>query len=213
MKSPPIPKSRRRSGSRPIDRAIGSGGTEWAISCLRSQAPARCWRQHPAFAQIARGLPKQAGEDHRQRCARRRRRHGDADDRGEAARTARPAFVVENRPGAGGNIGAEAVFQSEPRRLHAAGVIADAARHQRLALQEAQFRSRGLRTGRDDVADSQRARGPAGFSRQDRADFVAYAKANPGKLNYGSQGIGTASHLTGELFMTLDRNEARPCPL
>jgi tripartite-type tricarboxylate transporter receptor subunit TctC len=34
-------------------------------------------------------------------------------------------------------------------------------------------------------------------------EFVAYARANPDKLNYGSQGIGTASHLTGELFMTL----------
>jgi tripartite-type tricarboxylate transporter receptor subunit TctC len=35
------------------------------------------------------------------------------------------------------------------------------------------------------------------------AEFIAYAKANPGKLNYGSQGIGTTSHLTTELFMSL----------
>jgi tripartite-type tricarboxylate transporter receptor subunit TctC len=34
-------------------------------------------------------------------------------------------------------------------------------------------------------------------------DFITHAKANPGKLNYASQGIGTASHLTAELFMTL----------
>jgi tripartite-type tricarboxylate transporter receptor subunit TctC len=32
------------------------------------------------------------------------------------------------------------------------------------------------------------------------ADLVAYAKANPGKLNYGSAGTGTVPHLTGELF-------------
>ena len=35
------------------------------------------------------------------------------------------------------------------------------------------------------------------------AELIAYAKANPGKLAYGSQGIGTASHLTAELFMAL----------
>jgi tripartite-type tricarboxylate transporter receptor subunit TctC len=34
-------------------------------------------------------------------------------------------------------------------------------------------------------------------------DLVAVAKASPGKFTYGSQGIGTASHLTGELFMAL----------
>ncbi len=34
-------------------------------------------------------------------------------------------------------------------------------------------------------------------------DLIAYAKANPGKLNYASQGIGTTSHLTAELFQTL----------
>jgi tripartite-type tricarboxylate transporter receptor subunit TctC len=42
-----------------------------------------------------------------------------------------------------------------------------------------------------------------GFPAKTVQEFAAYAKANPDKLNYGSQGIGTASHLTGELFMTL----------
>ena len=38
-------------------------------------------------------------------------------------------------------------------------------------------------------------------------EFIAYAKANPGKLNYASQGIGTTSHLTAELFKTHDRHQ------
>src|SRR5713226_6129827 len=41
------------------------------------------------------------------------------------------------------------------------------------------------------------------FPAKTAAEFIAYAKANPGKLNYASQGIGTTSHLTAELFMSL----------
>ena len=41
------------------------------------------------------------------------------------------------------------------------------------------------------------------FPAKTAQEFVAYAKANPGKLNYASQGIGTTSHLTAELFQTM----------
>ncbi len=41
------------------------------------------------------------------------------------------------------------------------------------------------------------------FPAKTGAEFIAYAKANPGKLNYASQGVGTTSHLTAELFMTV----------
>ena len=43
-------------------------------------------------------------------------------------------------------------------------------------------------------------------------EFVAYAKANPGKLNYGSSGNGTISHLTGEMFNTLNGTEITHIP-
>jgi tripartite-type tricarboxylate transporter receptor subunit TctC len=44
------------------------------------------------------------------------------------------------------------------------------------------------------------------------AEFIAYAKANPGKLNYASQGIGTTSHTTAELFQTLTHTKMTHVP-
>jgi tripartite-type tricarboxylate transporter receptor subunit TctC len=41
------------------------------------------------------------------------------------------------------------------------------------------------------------------FPAKTAQEFIAYAKANSGKLNFASQGVGTTSHLTAELFMTL----------
>jgi tripartite-type tricarboxylate transporter receptor subunit TctC len=43
-------------------------------------------------------------------------------------------------------------------------------------------------------------------------EFIAYAKANPGKLNYASQGIGTTSHLTAELFQILTHTKLTHVP-
>ncbi len=43
-------------------------------------------------------------------------------------------------------------------------------------------------------------------------ELVAYAKANPGKMNYGSSGNGTISHLTGEMFNTLSGTEIQHIP-
>ena len=43
------------------------------------------------------------------------------------------------------------------------------------------------------------------------AEFIAYAKANPGKINMASSGSGNLSHLAGELFKMMTGTDMRPC--
>src|SRR5712671_205307 len=118
------------------------------------------------------------------------------------ARLGQP-FVVENRPGAGGNIGAEVVFQSEgdgytllassPTPLAINGWL-----YKKLNFDPAGFEPVAMMSRIPNVLVVR-----PDFPAKTVQELVAYAKANPGKLNYASQGIGTASHLTGELFMSL----------
>ncbi len=112
-------------------------------------------------------------------------------------------FVIENRGGAGGNVGAEAVFSASPdgytlMASQPAPLTTNAALYKKLnfdptALEPVVVMSKfpNVLLVRPD------------FPAKTAAEFLAYAKANPGKLNYASQGVGTTSHLTAELFMTL----------
>ena len=118
------------------------------------------------------------------------------------ARLGQP-FVVENRPGAGGNIGAEVVFQSEgdgytllassPTPLAINGWL-----YKKLNFDPAGFEPVAMMSLIPNVLVVR-----PDFPAKSVQEVVAVAKANPGKFTFASQGIGTASHLTGELFMTL----------
>lgn len=109
-------------------------------------------------------------------------------------------IVVENRGGGSGNIAAEAVFHAEPdgyTLLSAPGatISINDLLFKKLGYDPVKFAPVAVLTSVP-LALVVRPNFPA----KTFQEFVAYAKANPGKLNYASNGIGTAAHLTAELF-------------
>jgi len=113
--------------------------------------------------------------------------------------------VIENRPGGGGNIGADAVAKAAPDGLTIG--IAAVATH---AINPWLFAKMPYDASKDFAPITQMVRVPnvlvmnadtaARLKIQTLADLIAYAKANPARLNYGSGGNGSAGHLAGEMF-------------
>ncbi len=111
--------------------------------------------------------------------------------------------VVENRSGAGGNIGAEAVFTADPDgytllAAQPAPLTVNPLLYKHLNFDPAKFEPVAIMTS---IANVLLVR--PDFPAKTPQEFIAYAKANPGKINYASQGIGTTSHLTAALFETV----------
>jgi tripartite-type tricarboxylate transporter receptor subunit TctC len=110
------------------------------------------------------------------------------------------AVVVENRAGAAGNIGAEAVFTADPDgytllAAQPSPLTVNPLLYKTIAFDPTQFEPVAIMTT---VANVLLVR--PDFPAKTAQEFIAYAKANPGKINYASQGIGTTSHLTAALF-------------
>jgi tripartite-type tricarboxylate transporter receptor subunit TctC len=111
--------------------------------------------------------------------------------------------VIENRTGAAGNIGAEAVAKAEPDgyTLLAAPpppLVINHNLYPRLGFDPTEFVPIVI-VGRVPNALVVSAKVPLASV----ADVIAYAKANPGKLTAATQGNGTTSHLTSELFQLM----------
>jgi tripartite-type tricarboxylate transporter receptor subunit TctC len=113
--------------------------------------------------------------------------------------------IVENKPGAGGNLGADLVAKSAPDgHTIVMGAVATHAINPWLytrmpydALRDFTPLTGVAQVPNVLVMNPQTA---ARLKIASVADLVAYAKANPGKLNYGSGGNGSAGHLAGEMF-------------
>jgi tripartite-type tricarboxylate transporter receptor subunit TctC len=113
--------------------------------------------------------------------------------------------IIDNKPGAGGNLGADLVAKAAPDGLTIG--IAATATH---AINPWLFAKMPYDAGRDFAPITQMLRVPnvlvmnadaaQRLNIHKLSDLVAYAKANPGRLNYGSGGNGSAGHLAGEMF-------------
>ena len=111
-------------------------------------------------------------------------------------------WVIDNRPGAGGNVGIDAVAKSEPD-----GYTIGSATVGHFAINQYLYSRMSYEADRDlapvsmtwelpNVAVVPRAQVPA----RTLAEFVAWAKARPDGIFYGSPGVGTTPHLSGALF-------------
>ena len=111
--------------------------------------------------------------------------------------------VVENRAGAAGNIAGEFVFTSEPdgytlMASQPAPITINPLLYKKMNFNPTQFEPVAIMTTIANVLLVRKD-----FPAKDAKEFLAYVKANPGKVNYASQGIGTTSHLTAALFETV----------
>jgi tripartite-type tricarboxylate transporter receptor subunit TctC len=123
----------------------------------------------------------------------------------DAVKDSLGTVIVENRPGAGGNIGVSQVAKAVPDGLTLG--IATTASH---GINPWLFKELPYDPAKDFAPITQMLRVPnvlvmnaetaKRLNIQSVRDLIAYAKANPAKLNYGSGGNGSAGHLAGELF-------------
>ena len=112
-------------------------------------------------------------------------------------------FVIDNRPGAGNNIGTEVVVNSPPDGYTL--LLVNPANGINATL----YKKLPFNFLRDIAPVAGITRVPnvmevnPNFPAKTVAEFIAYGKANPGKINMASSGNGTSVHLSGELFMAM----------
>jgi tripartite-type tricarboxylate transporter receptor subunit TctC len=112
--------------------------------------------------------------------------------------------IIENRPGAGGNIAADATAKADPD-----GYTLLMTTSSSFAANPSLYKSLPFDVQKDFSPIALTAFIPnllvvnPSVPANNVSEFIAYLKANPGKLNFGSAGNGTSQHLSGELFNSL----------
>jgi tripartite-type tricarboxylate transporter receptor subunit TctC len=110
-------------------------------------------------------------------------------------------IVIDNRAGAGGTVGTKAAAKSEPD-----GYTLLLGYTGTLAIAPSLYKNVGYDPRKDFAPIGMIGHAPTSlvvhpsFPAKTVGELVAYAKANPGKINFGSAGVGTVSHITGEYF-------------
>ena len=121
-------------------------------------------------------------------------------------------FVIENKPGAGNNIGTEAAVNAEPDGYTV--LLVNPANYINTTL----YANLKFNFVRDiaPVASFNRVPNVMTVNKdvpaKNVAEFIAYLKANPGKVNMASSGNGTSVHLSGEMFMAMTGTKMQHVP-
>lgn len=111
--------------------------------------------------------------------------------------------VVENRAGAGGNIGAAAVATAAPDGYTLLSTPPGPLTINQFLYREMPYDPAKLVPVMMVAAMPNVITARTGLPANSVRELIAYAKANPGKVTYGSQGNGSTSHLTGQMFATM----------
>ena len=112
-------------------------------------------------------------------------------------------FVIDNRPGAAGNIGTESVVRAAPDGYTLLLIASNN------AINASLYDTLNFDFLRDIAPVAGIMRAPmvmevnAASPIKNVPEFIAYAKTNPGKMNFGSGGVGFATHMAGELFKAM----------